>query len=339
MDKSGILQLPRAMVKSAHPGVSASDRTRSPGESGTPAVCRAGEFQFAPRQSHVNGCVQSRGLFWCKSGYGSFRVNGERFSLEPHDLYILPWGRHIAYLAGDREPMFTAHVHVVPWLREGAAWIPNVPHERSESLHDSGDRRDAVWPGLEGVVRLHLEADSSLGRLLNFVTRWFRESPRLEDEARALGEVLVRELARFVGGGRRSTERRPEELQRLMVYVDRCIAESPTVEQLAEIIGRSRSHVLKLFRRHLGVSAKAYILQRQIREARELLHSTTLSIAEVGQRSGVLDPYRFSKLFKRGVGMSPSAFRRAGGPLPAGAGPSRHKAVPARPGRSRLPLS
>lgn len=320
------------MAKSLKSDVLPSGRTRSLGESGTPAVCRAGEFQFAPRQSHVNGCVQSRGLFWCKSGYGSFKVNGERFSLEPHDLYILPWGRHISYLAGEREPMFTAHVHVVPWLREGAPWVANVPHEETELLHDSPDRRDAVWPGLDRVVRLHLESDSSLGRLLNYVTRWFRESPRQEDEARSLGLLIVRELGRFVGSGGQSTERRPEELQRLLVYIDRCITESPTVEQLAHIIGRSRSHVLKLFRRHLGVSAKAYILQRQMREARELLHGTTLSIAEVGQRSGVLDPYRFSKLFKRTVGMSPRAFRRSGGPLPAIGAPSRHKSVPPRPG-------
>lgn len=41
-----------------------------------PAVCRAGEFQFAPGQTHQNGCVQSRASFWCKSGHGTFRVNG-----------------------------------------------------------------------------------------------------------------------------------------------------------------------------------------------------------------------------------------------------------------------
>lgn len=300
--------------------------------SGTPAVCRAGEFQFAPLQSHVNGCVQSRALFWCKSGYGSFKVNGERFSLEPHDLYILPWGRHIAYQAGQREPMFTAHVHLVPWLRTGAPWVANVPHERSEPLCDSPDRRDVAWPVFDRVVRLHLEAESSLGRLINYVTHWFRESPRREDEARALGLQVVRELERFAWSGGRSNERRPQELQRMIVYIDRCLSESPTVDQLAAIIGRSRSHVLKLFQRHLGVSAKGYILQRQMREARELLHSTTLSIAEVGQRCGVPDPYRFSKLFRRIVGLPPRAFRESGGPLPASGGPSRHKRIPERPG-------
>lgn len=320
------------MARSLKTGSAAELGGRPVHEFGGPAVCRAGEFQFAPRQSHVNGCVQSRGLFWCKSGYGSFKVNGERFSLEPHDLYLLPWGRRISYLAGEREPMFTAHVHVIPWLRDGAPWVANVPHERSEPLSDSADRRDLVWHGFESVVRLHLEADSSLGRLLNYVTHWFRESPRREDEARALGLMIVRELERFARVGGRSAERRPEELQRLIVYVDRCLSESPTVEQLAQIIGRSRSHVLKLFRRHLGVSAKTYILQRQMREARELLHSTTLSIAEVGQRSGVFDPYRFSKLFKRTVGLAPRAFRLSGGPLPASGDPSRHKVVPATPG-------
>ncbi len=318
-----------AKAKAQHGSSSSVDPFAEP--NGGPAVCRAGEFQFAPRQSHSNGCVQSRALFWCKSGRGSFRVNGEKFSLEPHDLYILPWNRHVVYQAGEREPMFTVHVHLVPWLRFHSPWVPNVPHEKSEALHDSPDRRDVRWPGFDGVVRFHVEAESALGRLMNYATEWFRESPRTESEGRALGMLVVRELERFSQSGSRSNERRPQELQRLLVYIDRCLAEGPTVDRLAAIISRSRSHVLKLFRRHLDSSAKAYLVQRQMREARELLHSTTLSIAEVGIRCGVADPYRFSKLFRRTVGMPPRAFRGLGGPLPSSKVPSRHKRVPARP--------
>ena len=62
-----------------------------------PAVCRSGIFQFAPNQTFSNGCVESRGIFWCKSGSGEFEVNGVRFTIGPNDLYILPWGRRITY--------------------------------------------------------------------------------------------------------------------------------------------------------------------------------------------------------------------------------------------------
>lgn len=303
-----------------------------PDFSPAPAVCRAGEFQFAPRQTHTNGCVQSRALFWCRSGHGTFQVNNQAYSLEPHDLYVLPWNRHISYTADAREPMFTSHVHLIPWLRPGAKWVPNVPHERNESLYNSPDRSDFPWPSLQGVVRFHLEADSALGHLINYTTRWFKESNRAEPEGRALGRLILTELLLLAEAPTKNDQRRPEELKRLALYVDRCFQEAPSVEQLASIISRSRSHVLKLFKRHFGISAKNYIVARQMREARELLLSTTLSIAEVGTRAGVSDPYHFSKLFRRIAGLSPRAFRELGGPLPTNRTPSVHRRVPSPTG-------
>jgi AraC-like DNA-binding protein len=295
-----------------------------------PVVCRAGEFQFAPHQLHTNGCVQSRALFWCKSGHGTFTVNGQQFTLEPHDLYVLPWNRDISYVAGKKAPMFTAHVHIVPWMRVGAGWVPDVPHEAGEPLFNSPDRSDVLWPGFDSVVHLHLQAESALGRLINYTTQWFRESPRLETEARALGRLIVSELGRHTRSGHQISERRPPELVRMLVYVDRCLTESPTVDQLAAIISRSRSHVLKLFQRHLGVSAKTYIIGRQMREARELLLSTTLSISEVGRACGLPDPYHFSKLFRRDCGMPPRTFRAIDGTMVSSNHARAHPRVPAR---------
>lgn len=258
-------------------------------------------------------------------------MNHVDYSLEPHDLYVLPWNRRIEYFASEREPMFTAHVHLVPWLQPGAPWEANVPHEVDEPLYNSTARTDVPWPGYDDVVRLHTEAESSLGRLINYTTRWFRDSPRLEDEGRTLGLLFVRELQRLAERPPESIDHRPEELKRLLVHIDRCFHESPTVEKLAEILGRSRSHVLKLFQKHLNTSAKAYIISRQMREARELLLSTTLAISEVGRASGIPDPYHFSKLFRRTVGLSPTEYRQLRGPLPVGNSPSTHEHTPPPP--------
>jgi transcriptional regulator GlxA family with amidase domain len=58
-----------------------------------------------------------------------------------------------------------------------------------------------------------------------------------------------------------------------------------------------------------------------MREARNLLVSTTLPISEVGQASGFPDPYQFSKLFRRTVGMPPSGYRQFKSPYPCRPGP------------------
>lgn len=299
-------------------------------EGGAPAVCRAGLFQFAAQQEFTNGCVQSRALFWCKSGYGVFEVDGVRHRLEPHDLYVLPWNRRITYLPSGREPMYTAHVHVVPWYRPGARWVPNVPHEKNEAEFDSPDRRDVAWPLGRGAVRLRTEADEPLGRLIDYTIRWFLRSQRDEAEARALGLLLEREVLRAAAAVIAPAASRPEELSRLLVHVERGFHLAPRIDDLAAIIGRSRSHVLKLFRRHLGVSAKGHVLGRQLQEARELLLSTTRPISEVGKSVGLPDPYHFSKLFRRHVGLSPREFRAQHGPFSLPPRPSSHQPNPPR---------
>jgi len=227
--------------------------------------------------------------------------------------------------------MFTAHVHLVPWLRPGSRWVPNVPHEKHEPLYNSPDRADVKFTPTEGVVRFRIDAEDCLGRLINYTTRWYRESEREEEEGRALGVLLVREVQRLAGRVGHSNIRRPEELNRLLVYIENNFQNAPTVEQLASIINRSRSHVLKLFRLHLKMSAKAFIINRQMQEARELLINTTLPVSEVGRQAGIQDPYHFSKLFRRVVGQTPSEFRLAQSPMPISRRPSTHRETPPPP--------
>ena len=300
---------------------------RSGAEIGSPCVCRGGMFQFAAQQNFTNGCVQSRALFWCKSGRGEFVVDGVTYRLEPNDLYLLPWNRRITYLPSSLEPMYTAHVHIVPWYRHGAKWVPNVPHEADDAEFNSPDRRDLFWPKLEGVVHLHTQIDESLGRLIDYSIRWFLQSKRDESEARSIGHLLVAEILRAIESfGAPATTSRPEELNRLLVHIDRGFHLAPRVDDLAAIIGKSRSHVLKLFRRYLSVSAKGYVIGRQLQEARELLLRTAQPVSEIGKAVGLPDPYHFSKLFSRHTGLSPRDYRAQHGPFSKPPKPSTHSA-------------
>ena len=297
-----------------------------------PAVCRSGLFQFAPHQTFSNGCVQSRGLFWCKDGTGQFEVDGISFSIGPNDLFVLPWGRHITYLPSAESPMFTAHVHLVPWYRPGARWVANVPHEPTEPEFGSPDRRDAAWPGMQGVTRLRLAPEEPLARLIDYTTRWYMDSRRDEIEARALGLLLVREVRQKAARPANAADPFPEELQRLVAHVERGFHIGPRISEMAAMVGRSRSHVLKLFRRHLGISAKRFVIDRQLREARELLLTTTLTVAEVGRRVGLPDAYHFSKVFHRHTGTSPREFRQRHGTFASLTRPSEHSSQPPKAG-------
>jgi AraC-like DNA-binding protein len=296
-----------------------------------PVVCRAGYFQFSVNQAFTNNSVQSRALFWCKSGHGQFAVNGVVYPLEPHDLYILPWNRKISYFPDQRDPMYTGHIHIVPYYKPNSKWVANVPHEVNEVAFDSPDRSDVQWPDFDETLRLKIQANEPLGLLMDYTIRWYLHSHGSEEtEARKLGYLVVRELFRLRTLKYASSNNYPEELRRMIAHIDKGFYLAPTVNDLAKILGRSRSHVLKMFSKHMGVSPKNYIINRQLQEARELLLSTTTSIAEVGQLIGISDPYHFSKLFKRHVGIPPSQYRQDHGPFSTPPNASSHLPAPVK---------
>ena len=129
--------------------------------------------------------------------------------------------------------------------------------------------------------------------------------------------ILRNTLANLIQEAARSQTRPrkppvPEALQNARQTLDTRYDERLTLAQLAREAGLSLPHFCTEFRRHFGTPPIAYLLQRRMRVAAMLLHSTALGIGEIGQRVGYDDPYYFSKLFKACFGMPPSRYAKGG---------------------------
>ncbi|MDC7230189.1 MAG: response regulator [Sphaerochaetaceae bacterium] len=81
-----------------------------------------------------------------------------------------------------------------------------------------------------------------------------------------------------------------------------------TLQEIADTLEVSYSHLSKCFKRVAGTSFNAFLLETRMEEAIHLFSSTPLSIAEVGKQVGIDDPYYFSKSFKKYSGVSPREF-------------------------------
>lgn len=81
------------------------------------------------------------------------------------------------------------------------------------------------------------------------------------------------------------------------------------VEDLAHRCGLSRARFAELFRKQVGQSPLAFLEQHRLRRARELLHHTSLSLAEVAEQSGFASAYYFSLRFKKHCSVCPSHYR------------------------------
>ncbi|MBA4058419.1 MAG: AraC family transcriptional regulator, partial [Marivirga sp.] len=82
-----------------------------------------------------------------------------------------------------------------------------------------------------------------------------------------------------------------------------------TLESLASFVNLSLSHYSSIFRKKTGYSPIVYFNHLKIQHACQFLQFTSLRINEISGKLGIEDPYYFSRLFTKVMGISPLEYR------------------------------
>lgn len=98
--------------------------------------------------------------------------------------------------------------------------------------------------------------------------------------------------------------------EKLLDYIDAHYAQTLDIPGLCTALGVGKTTLCQAARENLGASVGKLILTRRIKAARELLDTTTLSIAQVAAAVGIPDYNYFSKVFRRAMGLSPRIYRQ-----------------------------
>jgi transcriptional regulator GlxA family with amidase domain len=88
-------------------------------------------------------------------------------------------------------------------------------------------------------------------------------------------------------------------------------AESVLMPELAQSLGISLRTLNRRFKLATGVSPNNYLLQQRLHNARELLRTSNLSIAEVAMAAGYSDSDYFSRLFRETMKQTPRDYRES----------------------------
>jgi AraC-like DNA-binding protein len=99
-------------------------------------------------------------------------------------------------------------------------------------------------------------------------------------------------------------------LRRARDHADQHYAEPLDLETLAGVAGLSKYHFQRLFRATYGVTPAAYVSQRRVERAQDLLRATNLTVTEVCHVVGFSSLGSFSSRFRELVGESPREFQR-----------------------------
>jgi AraC-like DNA-binding protein len=111
------------------------------------------------------------------------------------------------------------------------------------------------------------------------------------------------------------TVRVPESLlphlRRSRDLADRCFAEPLDLDGLAAAAHISKYHFIRCFTAAYGTTPAAYLAERRIERAQDLLRATNLTVTEVCMLVGYTSLGSFSTKFRQLVGVSPSAYQES----------------------------
>ena len=133
--------------------------------------------------------------------------------------------------------------------------------------------------------------------------------------AESLANVLAVHLIRHTLAPRRPA-RGPDgalprgRLHAVVEYVEEHLGATPTLAQLAAVVGLNPYHFARQFKAATGLPPHQYVILRRVERTKQLLQAgTDLSLAEVALNAGFSDQSTFTRHFKRLVGVTPRQFR------------------------------
>jgi len=238
-----------------------------------------------------NGAAQDH-LILCVDGHGQVTIDGRETELKAGEFLIIPRETKHAYWASDDTPWSIYWVHFLG--DDVGFYLERMPSRGQPAPVASRDMKEAV-------------------RLFRYCLDALYEGygqPTLIYAAQSLQHILSLLLYRNHamptenrGGSWRSN------LDSMVEFMQENLAEPLRLDDFARHAGLSVSHFSDLFRSQTGQSPMAFFIQLRMRHACRLLDLSDRPVKIVALETGYSDPYYFSRVFKKAMGLSPEKYR------------------------------
>lgn len=258
------------------------------------------------------------------SGSGYLRRRGERpIAWRAGDMLLLPHGVGHVMASEPSEPAVPITSLPTEMSQDGLPCVISSGDGAHTSLlcgtFSLGDDAPLLLEQLPDV--LHVAAADATSSFFDATLRLLADEvggqrPGAHTVVARLAEILLVQALRSWLAGRPEEERgwlaalRDPVLAKALAAIHRAPGHDWTAGELAQTAGVSRSVLYTRFSERLDGSPSAYLTRwRMVIARRELLGNA--SIGEVAETVGYGSEAAFSRAFKREVGASPSAWRRA----------------------------
>lgn len=231
-------------------------------------------------------------LMMCIGGQGHALIDGQEAQLRAGQLLIIPREAPHTYWADDGEPWSIYWVH---FLGEDADYyVERIPRKGQPVPIEASAQQEAV-------------------RLFRYCLDALYEGyglPTMIYAAQSVQHILSLLLYRNKALPLEPRKKKwPFNVEAITEYMQDHLQDPIPLDEVARQAGLSVSHFSDIFRMHTGQSPMAYFTQVRIRQACHLLDLTRKPVKVVAIETGYRDPYYFSRVFKKVMGISPEKYR------------------------------
>lgn len=235
--------------------------------------------------------------FWFVSkGRGIFILDGQTHIAEPGKLFAIVPGTVFERLPDPTDPL---EYYLVRFGAAGAA---------EEKGHWTfRPTLDGEFP-LHGVYMLH-----NAPVIINLFEQLHYLWQRRGNMVAMRRKILFYELLLAIAHDFRSqtvTGSTTLAIEHTIEHMVNHYSEDLNLIGLAAMAGLSQSHYTRLFKKYSGHSPIDYLAHLRMDRAKELLSLSDYRLKAISQSVGYQDEFYFSRIFKKIVGMSPTAYAR-----------------------------
>ncbi|PSL46295.1 AraC-like DNA-binding protein [Chitinophaga niastensis] len=243
---------------------------------------------FSHFRERRKGCEDNI-FIYCVQGKGWYMIDKKRYEVNPGQFFQIPaTATYIKYGADQEQPWTIFWVHFSGKDMNTFNQLLNISLNDGPRDIPYNEKGLQIWNEMYSCLEMGYSKDNLNNAnmcLYHFLSTFLYPEKHFPGTA---GKDMIRET---------------------IVFMREKLESRFTVDDFSVRYKLSASHFSSLFRHTTGTSPMEYFIQLKIQKSCQLLYGSNIKIKEVAASLGYDDPYYFSRLFKKLMGMSPEQYR------------------------------